>query len=215
MRKKTIVVQKKEEDVKIYDDTSFDDAEMSKFLDVQMQEKIKKQLKSIDNQVEEIGQVCDDLYKRSYEEYKNIIDKEREELDSGIKQYISDLKTNLINLKSRINFDYKSKYREINTRLNKLIEEMKKNTNESVKLQFRRDDIKEDCNFYESQIDNMKDMNIYLKYKIKLFLEDIKTNNLQNYDDHESGLSKINEDKFNESNKNSSMTSNNISKIKG
>ena len=214
MRKKTIVVQKKEEDVKIYDDTSFDDAEMSKFLDVQMQEKIKKQLKSIDNQVEEIGQVCDDLYKRSYEEYKNIIDKEREELDSGIKQYISDLKTNLINLKSRINFDYKSKYREINTRLNKLIEEMKKNTNESVKLQFRRDDIKEDCNFYESQIDNMKDMNIYLKYKIKLFLEDIKTNNLQNYDDHESGLSKINEDKFNESNKNSSMTSNNISKIK-
>ena len=131
MRKKTIVVQKKEEDVKIYDDTSFDDAEMSKFLDVQMQEKIKKQLKSIDNQVEEIGQVCDDLYKRSYEEYKNIIDKEREELDSGIKQYISDLKTNLINLKSRINFDYKSKYREINTRLNKLIEEMKKNTNEN------------------------------------------------------------------------------------
>ena len=105
MRKKIIVVQKKEEDVKIYDDTSFDDAEMSKFFDVQMQEKIKKQLKTIDNQVEEIGQVCDDLYKRSYEEYKNIIDKEREELDNGIKQYISDLKTNLINLKDRINFE--------------------------------------------------------------------------------------------------------------
>ena len=44
-------------------------------------------------------------------------------------------------------------------------------------MQFIRNDIKEDCSFYENQIDSMRGMKIYLKYTIKLFLENIKVDN--------------------------------------
>ena len=159
-------------EIPIHDDVSFKD--IAKYLDVNMQDEIRKQLEGIDEEVEKLGKVCDNLYKKSYEEYKNILDKEREDLDNNVKKYISNLKDNLIDLRYRINFDYKGKYREINSKLNKLIEELKKSTSNSIKLKCKQDELNEDCSFYQKQIDNMKDLNIYLKYKLKLFLGDIQ-----------------------------------------
>ena len=153
-------------EIPIHDEVDFQD--IAKYLDVQSQETIKKQLEGIDEEVENLGKVCDNLYQKSYNEYKNILDKEREELDNNVKKYISDLKDNLITLRYKINYDYKGKYREINTKLNNVIDELKKSTKQNINLQFKKDDLNEDCSFYEKQIDNMKDMNIYLKYKLKL-----------------------------------------------
>ena len=159
-------------EIPIHEEVSFKD--IAKYLDGQMQDSIKKQLEGIDEEVENLGKVCDNIYKKSYEEYKSILDKERKDLDNDVKQYISNLKDNLIGLRNRINYDYKGKYREINTKLNKLVEELKSSTKKSVKLQYKIDNLKEDCSFYEKQIDSMKDMNLYLKYKLKLFLGDIE-----------------------------------------
>ena len=164
--------------IPVHEEVSFKD--IVKYLDVQMQDSIKKQLEGIDEEVEKLGKVCDKVYKKSYEEYKNILDKEREDLDNNVKKYISNLKDNLIGLRNRINYDYKGKYREINSKLSKLVEELKVTTKQSVKLQYKKNDLIEDCSFYEKQIDTMKDMNIYLKYKLKLFLGDIEEENNNN-----------------------------------
>ena len=158
--------------IPVHDEVTFKD--IAKYLDIQMQDNIKNQLEGIDEEVEKLGKVCDNLYKQSYEEYKNILDKEREDLDNNVKKYISNLKDNLIGLRNRINYDYKGKYNEVNSKLTKLVEELKITTKQNVKLQYKKDDLMEDCSFYEKQIDDMKDMNIYLKYKLKLFLGDIQ-----------------------------------------
>ena len=165
-------------EIPIHEEVSFKD--IAKYLDGQMQDSIKKQLEGIDEEVENLGKVCDNIYKKSYEEYKSILDKERKDLDNDVKQYISNLKDNLIGLRNRINYDYKGKYREINSKLSKLVEELKVTTKQSVKLQYKKNDLIEDCSFYEKQIDTMKDMNIYLKYKLKLFLGDIEEENNNN-----------------------------------
>ena len=186
--------------IPVHDEVTFKD--IAKYLDIQMQDSIKQQLEGIDEEVEKLGKVCDNLYKQSYEEYKNILDKEREDLDKNVKKYISNLKDNLIGLRNRINYDYKGQYREVNSKLNKLVEELKITTKQSVKLQYKKDDLQEDCLFYEKQIEDMKDMNIYLKYKLKLFLGDIK--------EEENNEGKINEVNKSISTENSNRINNNI-----
>ena len=186
--------------IPVHDEVTFKD--IAKYLDIQMQDSIKQQLEGIDEEVEKLGKVCDNLYKQSYEEYKNILDKEREDLDKNVKKYISNLKDNLIGLRNRINYDYKGQYREVNSKLNKLVEELKITTKQSVKLQYKKDDLQEDCLFYEKQIEDMKDMNIYLKYKLKLFLGDIK--------EEENNEGNINEVNKSISTENSNRINNNI-----
>ena len=183
--------------IPVHDEVTFKD--IAKYLDIQMQDSIKQQLEGIDEEVEKLGKVCDNLYKQSYEEYKNILDKEREDLDKNVKKYISNLKDNLIGLRNRINYDYKGKYREVNSKLNKLVEELKITTKQSVKLQYKKDDLQEDCLFYEKQIEDMKDMNIYLKYKLKLFLGDIKEeeNNEGNINEVNKSISTENNNRIN------------------
>ena len=192
-------------EIPIHDDVSFKD--IAKYLDVNMQDEIRKQLEGIDEEVEKLGKVCDNLYKKSYEEYKNILDKEREDLDNNVKKYISNLKDNLIDLRYRINFDYKGKYREINSKLNKLIEELKKSTSYSIKLKYKQDELNEDCSFYQKQIDNMKDLNIYLKYKLKLFLGDIQEeeeNRNQEQNTYMNNNNQLNDNRINANNNNNS-----------
>ena len=194
-------------EIPLHDDVSFKD--IAKYLDVNMQDEIRKQLEGIDEEVEKLGKVCDNLYKKSYEEYKNILDKEREDLDNNVKKYISNLKDNLIDLRYRINFDYKGKYREINSKLNKLIEELKKSTSCSIKLKYKQDELNEDCSFYQKQIDNMKDLNIYLKYKLKLFLGDIQEEE-ENPNQEQNNY--MNNDQLNENRINVNNNNNNINK---
>ena len=158
--------------IPVHEEVTFKD--IAKSLDIQNQDNIKKQLEGIDEEVEKLGKVCDNLYKQSYEEYKNILDKERDNLDKNVKKYISNLKDNLITLRNRINYDYKGKYNEINSKLNKLVEGIKIDTKQNIKLQYKKDNLMEECSFYEKQIEDMKDLNIYLKYKLKIFLGDIQ-----------------------------------------
>ena len=129
--------------------------------------------------IEVIGKVCDNQYKKSYNMLKNILDKESEKIDTGIKNYISNLREQLVNFKTRLNFDYKGKYTEISKQLNNTVEKLKKNKEEKTNLENKFNVLNEDEQFYQRQLDNLKDMNIYLKYKLKLLLKDYDA--LNNY----------------------------------
>ena len=155
------------------------DTDIDRYVDVQMNEKIKEQLRDIDDQIEVVGKVCDNQYKKSYNMLKNILDKESEKIDTGIKNYISNLREQLVNFKTRLNFDYKGKYTEISKQLNNTVEKLKKNKEEKTNLENKFNVLNEDEQFYQRQLDNMKDMNIYLKYKLKLLLKDYDA--LNNY----------------------------------
>jgi hypothetical protein len=194
--------------IPVHEEVTFKDN--AKYLDVQMQDSIKKQLEGIDEEVEKLGKVCDNMYKKSYEEYKSILDKEREELDNNVKKYISNLKDNLIGLRNRINYDYKGKYKNINTKLNKLVEELKVTTQNSVKLDYKRNNLKEDCSFYEKEIDNMKDMNLYLKYKLKLFLGDFDEDEEEENNNKKVYNNEIQNKENNISGNNNDLNNNNI-----
>ena len=155
------------------------DTDLDRYVDVQMNEKIKEQLRDIDDQIEVVGKVCDNQYKKSYNMLKNILDKESEKIDASIKNYISNLREQLVNFKTRLNFDYKGKYSEISKQLNSTVEKLKKNNEERNKLKDKFNVLNEDEQFYQRQLDNLKDMNIYLKYKLKLLLKDYDA--LNNY----------------------------------
>ena len=127
MRKQEIVLEKdtKEDILRKFEQIEFhQDVEIDKYVDVQMNEKIKDQLKEIDEQIEALGQVCDKQYKKSYNMLKNILDKESNKIDSNIKNYISNLREQLVDFKTRLNYDYKGKTDEymgaININLNNL-----------------------------------------------------------------------------------------------
>ena len=175
MRKAEIVEKTvtKEDILRRFEQIEFhQDVDIDKYVDVQMNEKIKDQLKEIDNQIEELGQVCDKQYKKSYNMLKNILDKESSKIDSNIKNYISNLREQLVDFKTRLNYDYKGKYKDISKKLDNTVKKLKKNTNEKKNLENKYNILNEDEEFYERQLDNIKDMNIYLKYKLKLLIKE-------------------------------------------
>ena len=156
------------------------DVDIDRFVDVQMNEKIKGQLKDLDDQIEVLGKVCDKQYQTSYNLLKSILDKESEKIDNNIKNYIASLREHLLNFKNRLNFDYKGKFKQVSNKVNALVDQTKKNVILKQNLENKQQVLNEDNEFYERQIDNMKDMNIYLRYKLKLLLKDFSKNNTTN-----------------------------------
>jgi len=161
--------------IPVHDEVQFKD--IAKFLDAQKQDTIRQKLESINEEVEKLGKVCDNLYKKRTEEYKNLINKEREGLDNNVKKYIYDLKNNLTGLKKKINYDYKGEFLKINEQLKDLSEKINSNTKQCIHTKNKINNLNEDCSFLEKQLEDIKDMNIYLKYKLKLFLGDIELEN--------------------------------------
>ena len=186
------------------------DADLDKTEDFQLNPKIKNQLKDIDEQIEVLGKVCDKQYKNSYNMLKNILDKENQKVDNDIKNYISNLRSQLVRFKEKLNFDYKGKYKEVTKQLNEKVETLNKNKNLRNKLEKKYQVLNEDCVFYERQLDNIKDMNSYLKYKLKMVLknyrkingdyininEDTERNNDNNEQEQKKKIVKKNDDDF-------------------
>jgi len=147
------------------------DLDMDKIEDLELNPKIKNQLKDIDEQIEVLGKVCDNQYKKSYNMLKNILDKENQKVDNDIKNYISNLRNQLVDFKMKLNYDYKGKYKEVTKQLNEVVQNLQKNKEIKKDLEKKFEVLSEDCVFYERQLDNIKDMNTYLKYKLKMVLK--------------------------------------------
>jgi hypothetical protein len=65
------------------------------------------------------------------------------------------------------------------------VEELNKNKSIKNKLEKKFEVLQEDCQFYERQLDNIRDMNSYLRYKLKMALKNYKeiNNDLININD--------------------------------
>ena len=173
-----------------------DDVDLDKKEDLQLNPKIIEQLKDIDDKIEILGKVCDKQYKNSYNMLKSILDKENEKVDNNIKTYISNLRNQLLQFKEKLNFDYKGKYKEVTKQLNEKVEILKKNENIRNKLEKKFEVLNEDCAFYERQLDNIKDMNTYLKYKLKVTIKNYNkfNNDNININDDNENIEPINEE---------------------
>ena len=173
-----------------------DDVDLDKKEDLQLNPKIIEQLKDIEDKIEILGKVCDKQYKNSYNMLKSILDKENEKVDNNIKTYISNLRNQLLQFKEKLNFDYKGKYKEVTKQLNEKVEILKKNENIRNKLEKKFEVLNEDCAFYERQLDNIKDMNTYLKYKLKMTIKNYNkfNNDNININDDNENIEPINEE---------------------
>ena len=173
-----------------------DDVDLDKKEELQLNPKIIEQLKDIDDKIEILGKVCDKQYKNSYNMLKSILDKENEKVDNNIKTYISNLRNQLLQFKEKLNFDYKGKYKEVTKQLNEKVEILKKNENIRNKLEKKFEVLNEDCAFYERQLDNIKDMNTYLKYKLKMTIKNYNkfNNDNININDDNENIEPINEE---------------------
>ena len=173
-----------------------DDVDLDKKEELQLNPKIIEQLKDIDDKIEILGKVCDKQYKNSYNMLKSILDKENEKVDNNIKTYISNLRNQLLQFKEKLNFDYKGKYKEVTKQLNEKVEILKKNENIRNKLEKKFEVLNEDCAFYERQLDNIKDMNTYLKYKLKMTIKNYNkfNNDNININDDNENIERINEE---------------------
>ena len=174
----------------------YDDVDLDKKEDLQLNPKILEQLKDIDEKIEVIGKVCDKQYKNSYNMLKSILDKENEKVDNNIKSYISNLRNQLLQFKEKLNFDYKGRYKEVTKQLNELVETLKKNQSLKNNLEKKYEVLNEDCAFYEKQLDNIKDMNTYLKYKLKMTLKNYNklNNDYININDNNENIEQKNEE---------------------
>ncbi len=174
-KKSSINNQTKEELLHLFDNYDFHsdiDLDLDKNEElIQLNPKIKDQLKDINDKIEILGKVCDKQYSNSYKMMKKNLDEENQKIDYDIKNYISNLRNKLIKFKNKLNFDYKGKYRQITKDLNDKVNELNKNIEIKNNLEKKFNVIKEDSNFYERQLDNIKDMNSYLKYKLKMMVK--------------------------------------------
>ena len=92
-----------------YTDTNIDG-----YVDIAMSQEWHKKLDKIDQQIEDVGKLCDKKKKESYEEYKEMLNYERQLLNQGIKDAINELKEKLKEYHEKVNFDYKGKFKEVN-----------------------------------------------------------------------------------------------------
>ena len=193
----SLLTQNKKELLSRFENFEYhDDVDLDKKEDLQLNPKIIEQLKDIDDKIEILGKVCDKQYKNSYNMLKSILDKENEKVDNNIKTYISNLRNQLLQFKEKLNFDYKGKYKEVTKQLNEKVEILKKNENIRNKLEKKFEVLNEDCAFYERQLDNIKDMNTYLKYKLKMTIKNYNkfNNDNININDDNENIEPINEE---------------------
>ena len=76
------------------------------------------------------------------------------------------------------------------------METLKKNQSLKNNLEKKYEVLNEDCVFYEKQLDNIKDMNTYLKYKLKMTLKNYNklNNDYININDNNENIEQKNEE---------------------
>ena len=154
----------------------YTDTNIDSYVDIAMSQELHKKLDKINEQIEDVGKLCDKKKKDSYEEFKELINYERQQLNQGIKDAINELKYKLKEYHEKANFDYKGKFKEVNIKLNNCINTLDKDIKYNSNLQCKYNELEEDNNFYQKQVENMRDMNYYLKLKLKT-MKDLEEKN--------------------------------------
>ena len=175
--KKNLQQKKKRNQIHYYTDTNIDG-----YVDIAMSQELNKKLNIINEQIEDVGKLCDKKKKDSYEEFKELINYERQQLNQGIKDAINELKYKLKEYHEKANFDHKGKFKEVNIKLNNCINTLDKDIKYNSNLQCKYNELEEDNNFYQKQVENMRDMNYYLKLKLKILKDSEEKNKSEQLD---------------------------------
>lgn len=134
-------------------------------------EDIKRKLNDIADDIESVGKICDSQMKSSFEQFKSVLDKEDSELDNQIQFCINDLRNEIIRKKTETIPKYKGVYCDIKKKVTKIVKEVNQSEKEHLKLNNKHNLLLEDDVFSSSQIANAKELNVFLKYKIKTMTE--------------------------------------------
>ena len=140
---------------------------------------MKKQIASIDSEIESVGKVCDQRKKDSEKAYFQNIAEERKELDLNIMESLSKLEELLNQYKIAKETDYQTIIKSITTKLKKVTKEINDCSKNLIKGQEKIKILEEENIFYSNQLNYAKDMNIYLRYKLSLLSSSYKKKNTE------------------------------------
>ena len=158
-----------------YQDTNLEDI----IENIDSQEQLKKQIASIDSEIESVGKVCDQRKKDSEKAYFQNIAEERKELDLNIMESLSKLEELLNQYKIAKETDYQTIYKSITTKLKKVTKEINDCSKNLIKGQEKVKILEEENIFYSNQLNYAQDMNIYLRYKLSLLSSSYKKKNTE------------------------------------
>lgn len=148
-----------------YKDTNIDDVVDN----LDSQEQIKKQIALIEEEIENVGKVCDRRQVNSEKEFSDKIEEERKELNHQIMQSLETLEELLNQYKIAKETDYKSIYKNITQNLKKISKEINDQGKILLQNQNKKQLLEEEDFFLTNELEYAKEMNLYLNYKIKNF----------------------------------------------
>lgn len=148
-----------------YKDTNIDDVVDN----LDSQEQIKKQIALIEEEIENVGKVCDTRQINSEKEFSDKIEEERKELDHQIMKSLETLEELLNQYKIAKETDYKSIYKNITQNLKKISKEINDQGKILFQNQNKKQILEEEDVFLTNELEYAREMNLYLNYKIKNF----------------------------------------------
>lgn len=148
-----------------YKDTNIDDVVDN----LDSQEQIKKQIALIEEEIENVGKVCDRRQINSEKEFSDKIEEERKELDHQIMKSLETLEELLNQYKIAKETDYKSIYKNITQNLKKISKEINDQGKILFQNQNKKQILEEEDVFLTNELEYAREMNLYLNYKIKNF----------------------------------------------
>ena len=184
------------------------------FVEGDIKEKLKFQLHQINNQIENIGILCDKRKKSSFEMCKSHFLSERKKLNSFLEESHENLKKEVQNYKNKYNIDYSSHLNEIKKKVKNLDINL---TNDKIylkKIKEKNQILLEEEFFYEREYENMENLNQYLKLTLKNLqnkqIDTIDQQTIRNINRYESLINEPLTDKTKEKKFNLSKSSPNI-----
>ena len=137
------------------------------FVDGEIKEKLNFQINQINNQIENIGVLCDKRRQSSFELCKSYFLSERRKLNNFLEQSLENLKKEVQNYKKKHNIDYSSHLNELKKKVKNLDINYTKDKIYLKKIKEKKQILLEDEFFYEREYENMENLNHYLKLTLK------------------------------------------------
>ncbi len=137
------------------------------FVDGEIKEKLNFQINQINNQIENIGVLCDKRRQSSFELCKSYFLSERRKLNNFLEQSLENLKKEVQNYKKKHNIDYSNHLNELKKKVKNLDINYTKDKIYLKKIKEKKQILLEDEFFYEREYENMENLNHYLKLTLK------------------------------------------------
>lgn len=152
------------------------DIDFDIYVDGDTRKKINEQLDKINDQIENIGIICDKRKKSTYNIFQSFIKLERKKLNDYLEESFLNLQKDVQDYKGKLSFDYSGTLSNLRLKVKNLEKDSNNNRIILKNIQEKKLTLLEDNYFYERQIENTENLNEYLKMKLK----NLKDKNIKN-----------------------------------